>query len=287
LGDHTIDLFLVKPVIVEKEEPNVGDSDQSFAGIYDTIALPKFMPGAGVKLDIYGLALIQNSRAANPSAAPGLAAISLDTDTYTVGVRLSGTPKPFDFDIEADYQFGKSGSGDISAYSFATEVGYTFADAALTPRLYIGFDIASGDDDPTDPDKQTFNQLFPLGHAYFGYVDVIGRQNIIDLHPGVELTLLQNVKYAKKVSLRADYHLFWRQSDDDAVYNAAGGVQRADNGTDKLYVGSEIDLLVNWQIDRHWSSYIGYSHFFAGGFIEETGPSDDIDFLYAAVQMTF
>jgi hypothetical protein len=89
------------------------------------------------------------------------------------------------------------------------------------------------------------------------------------------------------VTLRTDYHLFWRQSDDDALYNAAGGVQRADNGSDEMFVGSEIDLLLNWQIDRHWTFYTGYSHFFAGDFLQDTGPADDIDFLYAALQLTF
>jgi len=186
-----------------------------------------------------------------------------------------------------DYQFGRSGAGDISAYSLALEGGYTLAEVPLTPRAFIGFDYASGDDDPTDPDKQTFNQLFPLGHAYFGYIDAIGRQNTVDIHPGAELTLLQNRKFAKKLSFRADYHLFWRASDEDAVYNAAGGVLRADNGSDETFIGSEADLLLNWQFDRHLSGYIGYSHFFAGDFIDQTGPSEDIDFFYAALMYTF
>ncbi|MDB5295546.1 MAG: hypothetical protein JWO31_1529, partial [Phycisphaerales bacterium] len=167
------------------------------------------------------------------------------------------------------------------------EGGYTFAAAPLKPRVYFGFDAASGDDDPNDRDSERFNQLFPLGHAYFGYIDVIGRSNIIDVHPGVELALLENRSFAKKVALRADYHLFWRYSTDDAVINAGGGVLRADGGSDAAFVGSEIDLLLNWQIDRHTAAYFGYSHFFAGDFLEQTGPSEDIDFVYAAVQFTF
>jgi hypothetical protein len=274
-------------VIVEKEEPNVGDDDQTFGGVYDVIALPNVLKGANTKLDLYGLALVQNARPADPSAAPGVLAIGADTDTYTVGARFSTQPKPWDLDVEADYQFGKAGPGDISAWSFAVEAGYTLVKRDLSPRLCLGFDIASGDDDPTDVDKQTFNQLFPLGHAYFGYIDVVGRQNIIDLHPGIELTLLSEKPFSKKVTLRTDYHMFWRESDDDALYNAAGGVQRADNGSDATFVGSEIDLLLNWQVDRHWTFYAGYSHFFAGDFLQETGPSDDIDFLYAALQLTF
>jgi hypothetical protein len=206
---------------------------------------------------------------------------------WTLGARLSAAPKPFDFDVELDYQFGEYGGGDISAWSVAVEGGYTFAQAPLSPRPFLGFDAASGDDDPGDGDLGTFNQLYPTGHPFFGYADAIGRQNIIDLHPGVELSLLKDAKYAKKVTLRAEHHLFWRQSDQDAVYNAAGGVLRADNGSSATAVGQETDLLLNWQIQRHWSAYLGYSHFFPGEFIRETGPSADIDFLYAAVQFMF
>jgi len=277
----TLDLFWVRPVVVEKEEPNVGDEKTSFAGVYNTLSLPALLgEAAAVKLETYGFIL---NRSDASFAAEGTA----DEDRYTIGARLYGAPKPFDFDLEAAYQFGKYGSGDISAWMVASEVGYTLADAALAPRLFLGFDIASGDDDPGDGDLGTFNQLFPTQHIYFGYIDVIGRQNIIDLHPGLELQLLKEARHAKKVTLRAEHHLFWRESDDDAVYSAAGTVLRADNGSGAAYIGQETDLLLNWQIDRHWSAYVGYSHFFPGDFIQETGPAGDIDFVYAALQFTF
>ena len=74
---------------------------------------------------------------------------------------------------------------------------------------------------------------------------------------------------------------------DVAGRDVAGGVLRADSGSDETFIGSEVDLLLNWQFDRHLSGYIGYSHFFAGDFIEQTGPSEDIDFVYAALMYTF
>ncbi|HEX8913694.1 MAG TPA: alginate export family protein, partial [Humisphaera sp.] len=283
LGNHTLDLFWVRPVLIDKEEPNVGDRDASFAGVYDTVALPDLLAkGDNTKLEVYGLLLQTNNRAA-VGAAP---AIGLEADVYTVGVRFSTNPKPWDLDVEADYQFGQAGADEIAAWSFAVEGGYTCATVPLKPRAYVGFDIASGDNGAGGKFTR-FNQLFPLGHAYFGYIDVIGRQNIVDVHPGVELSLLENVAYAKKLSLRADYHLFWRQSDADGVYNAAGGLLRAAGGSSTMFIGSEVDLLLNWQIDRHTAAYVGYSHFFAGDFIQQTGPSNDIDFAYVAVQFTF
>jgi hypothetical protein len=293
LGTNTVDVFWVRPVDVDKEELNDGDGQTSFAGVYGTFGMPEVFKGAGTKLEAYGLALNRtNARFAVNAAAT---APARDEDRYTVGVRFSGAPKPFDFDVEADYQFGQFGSQTISAWSVAAEAGYTL-NCPAAPRLYIAFDAASGDDNDGKGNFETFNQLFPLGHAYFGYIDVIGRQNIIDLHPGVEVTPITNAKYAKKVTVRTDYHLFWRQNDDDAVYNVLAGaassppqagVLRADSGSDETFIGSEIDLLINWQVDRHLLLYGGYSHFFAGDFIEDTGASRDIDFAYLALVYTF
>ena len=53
--------------------------------------------------------------------------MGVDSDTYTLGARFSGNPKPFDFDAELDYQFGRFNGGDISAYSIALVGGYTLA----------------------------------------------------------------------------------------------------------------------------------------------------------------
>ena len=275
---HTLDAFFVNPVVVD-EGPIDHSNDDDFAGIYDTIGLPDALPGAGSKLELYALYL--NRAAATFAAGSGV------EKRYTVGGRFYTNPKPWDFDVEAAYQFGDFADGDISAWMLATEAGFTFADHSLAPRVYLGFDVASGDDDQADGDLQTFNQLFPLGHAYFGYIDVMGRQNVIDVHPGIELTLATEKRNFKKLSLRTDYHLFWRYSDEDAIYGVGSGIQRAVGGSDATFVGSELDVLLTWQIDRHTSAYFGYSHFFAGDFIDESGPDEDIDFLYAAFTYTF
>ena len=278
---HSLDAFVVSPVIVEPEEPNYRDGDQVFFGVYDTLGLPNVLPEANSKIEFYGFGLIKQI-GSYPTEGSGL-----DEDRYTVGTHFSTQPKPWDLDVELTYQFGKLDGGDISAWSVATKAGYTFANATLAPRVYVGFDAASGDDDAGDGDSETFNQLFPLAHPYFGYLDLFGRQNIIDLHTGVELTLLKDEKWAKKVTISTDVHGFWRQSDDDAVYNTAGGVLRPDAGSGQRYLGSEVDVLLNWQIDRHTATYAGYSHFFPGDFFEDSGPDEDVDWVYAAVIYTF
>jgi hypothetical protein len=263
---NVFDIFWVQPVTVDKDDADDRGHGTDFAGIYDTVSLPDLIEGAGAKIDAYALYLDREA---------------LDEERYTVGGRFYANPKPIDFDVEAAYQFGDLADADISAWMFAAEAGYTFADASLSPRMYLGFDIASGDDDPGNTDAETFNQLFPLGHAYFGYIDVVGRQNIIDLHPGA------SIKPHKDMKLSLDYHMFWREADDDALYNAGGAPLRPAGGSTEKRIGSEIDLLLTWQVDRHLLTYFGYSHFFPGQFIEDTGDDEAIDFVYVAVQYTF
>ncbi len=278
--NNTLDAFVVRPVVIDKYNFDFTNNAVVFAGLYDTLQLPHLIHSANSKLEAYGLYL--ERRSAAYSSDPG----SGREQRYTLGTRFTTNPKPFDLDIEADFQFGRFNSQDICAYSLAIDAGYTFSKVTFAPRINLGFDIASGGGHSGD-NQGTFNQLFPSGHAYFGFIDTIGRQNIIDLHPGFELNLISDAKYAQKVTLRADYHQFWRQSDNDALYNNSGAVVRGGGGSNSSSIGGELDLLLKWQIDRHISTYVGYSHFFHGAFITETGASDDIDFVYAALTFTF
>ena len=188
----------------------------------------------------------------------------------------------FDYDAEFAYQFGEVGSGDVDAWMVGSQFGYTFADVPTAPRLFIGLDYASGDDSPGG-DVETFNQLFPLGHAYLGFIDAIGRQNIIDVTPGIV------IKPMPKLTVLLQGHLFWRADENDAVYNAGGGVLRAGSLSNDREVGAEIDLVVTYAFDAHLIAQFGYSHFFAGDFISEATPAadDDIDFFYFQLQYTF
>jgi hypothetical protein len=66
------------------------------------------------------------------------------------------------------------------------------------------------------------------------------------------------------------------------VYNAGGGVLRAGGLSDEREVGAEFDLLVKYWFNPHLMGMLGYSHFFAGDFIEEATPAadEDIDFFF-------
>ena len=262
-----LSMFATVPVVLERKSFNKGNNHLAFSGAYFT----KSLSGDRLKgFDAYGLALNSFNDA------------SFDTNRYTLGGRLWGKwSDNVSWEVEGAYQFGDVEGADIEAFMFSEEVTYTFNDHAKKPWVAVGVDVASGDDDPTDGDSETFNQLFPLGHAYLGFIDVVGRQNIIDLHGTAGVWAVP-----KKFRLRSDLHFFWLADDNDALYHAGGGVVRPGNGSDSQ-VGTELDLTALAKVNKHTNVLLGWSHFFPGTFIDKTGPDEDIDFFYTQVGFDF
>ncbi len=269
ISDWRIDGFWTRYTPVAKYKFNDWRLGPDFWGIYAT---GKIGEDNSIGVDLYYLGIEYDAtRTYN-----GTAGIE---DRHTLGGRLFGKfgDSGFGYDVEGAYQFGDVGAADINAYMFATQLSYAFKDTDWNPKMYVGFDYSSGDDTAGDTDVETFNQLFPLGHAYNGFMDLIGRQNMIDFSAGLSF------KPHKKFLIKADYHVFSRSSDADSVYNAGGGVLRATTVGASDDVGQEIDITVKYLVDRHLTLQAGYSHFFAGQYFTDTsgGTADeDIDFFY-------
>ena len=159
--------------------------------------------------------------------------------------------------------------------------GYTFSDVAWKPRFGLLYDYASGDRDPGDGVHSTFNQHFPLGHAWFGYLDRVGRQNIQAIKAQLK------VKPSKKLTAWADFHTFFADQDRDALYSAGGGKLRTPASGGSHKIGHELDLTVKYAVNRHTTALVGWAHMWAGGFIDRTGTSEDADLIYAQIEYKF
>jgi hypothetical protein len=271
LKDWKITGFWTQPVVVLRYDFNEKDSNTDFFGIY---ANNKALL-ARVGVDLYWLGLRKDFAVFNRTAGP--------ESRHTLGSRIYGkiSDTGIDCEFEGAYQFGEVGEADIRAFMVTWDVGYSFRSPHYAPRIYLGFDYASGDNRAGDNKVGTFNQLFPTGHAYLGYIDTVGRQNIIDLRTGGAF------KPHEKLAAALELHYFWRADSSDALYNAGGAVVRPGAAGSSRKIGAEIDLTFKYQFDRHTLIQSGYSRFFAGDFIKESGPSEDIDFGYLLAQFTF
>jgi hypothetical protein len=268
LGKTRIDAFAVKPV---ETKPGVFDDcpepDEKFWGIYGVTPLPGIR---GANVDLYYLGLERKNAEFNQGIAREL--------RHTMGTRLWGKAHHIDYNFEFVYQFGTFGKGDISAWTAASDTGYTFESTAWKPRIGLKADITSGDRSPNDRDLETFNPLFPRG-AYFSETALIGPANHIDLHPSLELKPIEQLK------LTVDWDFFWRESTRDAIYgNGVNVVVPGGSGRDR-YVGNQVQLLAEWQLQRHLTLSTAYAHFFAEDFLKESTPGKDVD--YASIWLTF
>jgi Alginate export len=271
IGDWTITPFWTLAVpIIHKYRFNESTSDQKLYGIYGT-GPAHFLP---VNLDLYWLSA--------DNARVDFNGTSGREQRQTLGGRVWGNigETGLDVEVEGAAQFGTVGDADIAAGMFTANVGYTLPVPRLSPRVYLEFDYASGDSQPGG-DVGTFNQLYPNAHSFLGYIDYVGRQNIISASGGLSMTPVRDL------ILSLQQYFFWRASDRDALYNKSGVVLRPGTETTARYIGAEVDLLATYNVTRHLLGYGGYSHFFAGEFIRKTGPSKDSDFFYTAIQYTF
>ena len=270
IADWTVIPFWTQAAIVDKYKFDKSSPDRQFYGLYTTVPA-RLLP---MNLDLYYLGA--NNRAAAFNSTTGR------ENRHTLGLRTRGNigQTNWDFELEGAGQFGTVGSGNIGAGMFTGVLGYTFPVKDLTPRVYLEFDYASGDKKPGGG-VGTFNQLYPNGHSYLGYIDYIGRQNIISPSAGVAVTPVHDL------TLSLQQYLFWRASDRDGLYNKSSVLLRPGTGTRALYVGAETDLLATYNFTRHLQGYTGYSFFSTGGFIKKTGRDSNSNFVYAALQYTF
>jgi hypothetical protein len=161
--------------------------------------------------------------------------------------------------------------------------------------VWLYYDWASGDSDPNDGKHGTFNQYFPLGHKYFGFMDIIARQNIQDVNSSALFHLHD------KITLLAWYHVFFLEEERDALYNVAGvPIYQDPTGSAGKYVGQEIDLLLTYKFKPRADVQFGYSHFFTGDYFRspviQNGPAGlatngsngrDADFFYTQLSVQF
>ncbi|MFZ2399393.1 MAG: alginate export family protein [Smithella sp.] len=261
-GSWRVDGFVVRPV-----ETNEGvfddksDSGRFLWGIYGVTPLP-LVPGG--KVDLYFLEFDRKEA----EFSQGMA----DEQRSSVGMRVWRREPPLDYNFEFVFQWGSFGRGDIRAWMIASDTGYTFRHWPLRPRIGLKADIASGDRDPNDRNLQTFNAMFFKGE-YFNRTQMLGPANVEDLHPSLKM------HFTEKISFNVDWGFFWRQSLDDGIYGVAGNLVNSGLTSRAGYIGSALSTEAVWRIDRHFTITGNYTHFFAGSFLQESGPGKDVNYF--------
>ena len=274
-----VDAFWVRPMnVIPSGHNNFDnwDTNRNFYGLWAT-----YKPQRGHFGDAYFLTLDNNN-----SGVSGGTIGTLNTGNslvHTIGTRYIGDTNNFLYELEGMYQFGQRAGRDISAFAVASGTGYRFAALPMNPQVWLRYDFASGTKNANDAShSNTFNQLFPFGHYYMGFLDRVGRQNIHDFnsqvtfHPQQWLTVI------------AQYHRFYLANKTDALYNAGGFASVQDvTGQSGSHVGDEIDLRFNIHVNRHQDVLLGYSKLWAGEYLKATKPGVTPELFYVQYSFRF
>jgi hypothetical protein len=263
-----VDAFHLRPVVI-----GLGDFDdrksraKRLDGVYATL-----IPASGIGIDLYWLGYVnENAR---------FAAGAGREQRNTMGFRFFGQRGPFAWNWGAVRQRGQFDAGTIRAWSVASETSWRFIGLPLQPRVRVRANIVSGDRDPTDAVLETSNALFPKGH-YFGELSPIGPANIINVHPGIDLTL------GKGLTLGIAGVAYWRKSLGDGIYSLSGALVREPGAASSRFIGRQVEIVINWQVSDIFSLSAAAARFAAGDFIRETGSSRTIHMTAFDARMRF
>jgi hypothetical protein len=261
-GPWSIDSFYTAYVPPRANEFDAADWQQQVYGAYAV-----YTAAPNNTLDLYYIGY-DNRR-------PG--EIVSDFSLHTFGSRLFRTfENDWMFETEGGVQLGRqSGLGKDQRAGFATVgVGRKAPDHEWRPELWTYFDYASGNDGGDDFTR--FNQLFPLGHRYFGFIDAVARSNIQS--PNVLLT-------AKPPQTNWEllcWYWYFRADQAGDIVPALSATEL--QSLDSRFLGQELDLIAKYVIGPRSNILFGYSHLWRG---DKILAPQDADFAYSQLEVNF
>jgi hypothetical protein len=225
------------------------------------LSLPKAIPTATVELYLFGLE--ENDANGRPTRNRHL---------YTPGTRVYRAPKAggLDYEVEGAYQFGNARTGtsasapkrDVSAYFARGQIGETLK-LPWSPRLALGFDLASGDKAGSKSINR-FDTLYGARRFDFGPTGIYGpfsRANIVS--PEARLEVKPNARWDALLAYRAA----WLESTTDSFSNT--GV-RDNTGRSGRFAGHQIETRVRyWLVPKRVRLESGGAVLLDGRFLDD------------------
>lgn len=204
-----------------------------------------------------------------------------DLTSHSVGFRMGGASGPWDYSWTVVRQFGWWGEDKIRAYGLAASLGYTF-DLPWNPHLMVQFINGSGDDDPNDGTKGTFDGVFSgADTVLYGWMNLFFWSNIREYRLDLMLSP------AEKISFRGEYHYFTLDEKNDAWYYPGKSQRRDLSGSSGRELGHEVDLTFHYKPVKWLDILGGYCFFVPGEFIEKTGPHPVPQWIFLQTEIFF
>ena len=200
----------------------------------------------------------------------------------TIGARIAGKlPLRLDYNTDLALQRGSLDADSVDAWAGHWMIRESLPGKASV-KLISEYNHASGDSNPADGIRQTFDQLYPTGHDKLGLADQVGWRNIHHIREGFEFTPL------KATPLSVNYHSWWLADTSDSLYAASGApIARVPGGAADSHVGQELDIQINRNLTPQIAFAAGYAHMFTGAFLKQATPGASYSQPYVMVTYVF
>jgi hypothetical protein len=183
-------------------------------------------------------------------------------EVYTLGVSAIGIyplgPGNFDVLLWGAGQAGKFNGATHLAYAAILETGYQLTDVWSKPWLRFGVNFASGDGGSSK--HNTFFNMLPTNHLYYGFADQLAFQNLVDI------VLQLKFQPHERVGINFMFHQFYLAKRRDGQYFGTGAFNKeifgygANESGGHNNFAQEIDIVTSVKLYTGVTMLAGYSH---------------------------
>ena len=211
-----------------------------------------------------------------------------DFNAFFPGIRVFG--RYWDnlfYNMTYVHNWGNYGSDPINAFGYHVLLGYDLPKDLLNPTATVEYSYASGDSDPYDGKRGTFNGVFGSRDKMYGRINFFDWSNLKDAQLNLELRPM------KTAYIKIELHKFWLAEKKDG-WSMNPKLYRDKTGNSGDEVGREIDLILRYSLKQimniPWGDVklmLGYSHFWPDEFADTVADTVEADWFFFQIRYMY
>jgi len=207
--------------------------------------------------------------------------ITKDLDAYYAGIRVFRDDlRGLDVDMTYLREFGDYSHDALEAYAYHILFAYQFKSLRIRPRVSVEYSVASGDSDPADGDRGTFDGAFGARDKMYGRMNLFHWMNIKDAQVNLE------GNPGRWCYFKLGFHQFWLAEEKDAWYLNAKEY-RDKTGESGHAVGKELDMVVKVDLPRKNEIQLGFGHFWPDEFAKNQAANKQASWVFLQWEYQF
>ncbi|NLC70213.1 MAG: alginate export family protein [Desulfuromonadaceae bacterium] len=202
-----------------------------------------------------------------------------ELDSWYWGGRIHAGAKGFEADGTYLRQEGDFGPDSLDAYGYHVMLAYTLP-VVWEPRLEVAYSYASGDSDPTDGKRETFDGAFGAKDMMYGRMNMFSWSNLQDLEASL------TVKPYKWLKIKGEAHQF-KLADSRDGWSLNPKLYRDKTGASGKEVGKEVDLVVTCKYFKDHTLMAGFGYFWPDEFARKVASDVEASWVFLQWEYKF